>query len=132
MIVVDASVVIDLLLDLRPWGPFIGQRLASAVPALAAPHLLDAEVAQVLRRYVLRGELEPTVARAALRDLCDLPVVRYDHGPLLGRAFQLRDNVTVHDALYLVLAEALGWPLLTRDRALAEVPGHDARVQVLA
>jgi predicted nucleic acid-binding protein len=57
--------------------------------------------------------------------------VRHAHAPLLLRAFELRDNVTFHDALYLVLAEVLQAPLLTRDAALARAPGHAARVQVI-
>ncbi len=129
MIVVDASAVIDLLLLLPPHGSAIAARLAAEAPDVAAPHLLDVEVAQVLRRWVLAGKLTDARARGALQDLADLPLVRYEHGPLLDRAFDLRANATVYDAVYLALAEALAAPLLTRDAALASVPG--VRVAVL-
>jgi predicted nucleic acid-binding protein len=131
MIVVDASVVVDLLLELEPHAPRIAERLALE-PEMAAPHLLDAEVGQVLRRYVHAGNLGIARAQAALVDLSDMPIVRYPHVPFLQRAFDLRDNVTFYDALYIVLAEALGAPLLTRDAPLGSIPGHRADVEVVA
>src|SRR5579862_5259697 len=122
MIVLDASVVIDLLLDLPPHADAIARLVAREAPALAAPHLLDAEVGQVLRRYTRGGALHADHATAALEDLADLPITRYPHGPLLTRAFSLRDDATVYDALYLSLAEAIGARFVTRDSALAAIP----------
>src|SRR2546427_567108 len=112
MIVVDASVVVDLLLHIPPHAETIRQRLRREVPNLAAPHLLDAEVGQALRRYTLNGDLNPARADQALVDLAALPLVRYPHTALLRRAFDLRDNVSVYDALYVALAEAMQVPLL--------------------
>lgn len=131
MIVLDASVVIDLLLDTRGAADAIRERVRADAKGLAAPHLLDAEVGQVLRRFVLAGQLLPERAEDALQDLADLPLIRHAHGPLLGRAFELRDNATIYDGLYLALAEGLEAPLLTRDSALASAPGHRARVEVV-
>jgi predicted nucleic acid-binding protein len=131
MIVLDASVVVDLLLDLPPYAGRIVTRIREEAPALVAPHLLDAEAGQVVRRYVLRGEVSVADAEAALEDLAALPITRYPHTPLIARAFALRANATVYDALYLVLAEALAAPLLTRDTALATIPGHGAQVEVV-
>jgi predicted nucleic acid-binding protein len=51
---------------------------------------------------------------------------------MLARAFELRDNATIYDALYLALAEALDARLLTLDRALTRVPGVRAEVQLVA
>lgn len=130
MIVLDASAIIELLLNLKPGAPIVAKRIADEAPALYAPHLLDAEVGQVLRRFVLRGELGADDAVEALADLRDLPITRIAHGPLLNRAFELRDNATVYDALYLVLAESIQAPLLTADAALAKVPGHSAQVEL--
>lgn len=130
MIVLDASAAIDLLLNLAPRARFVRERIERSAPALYAPHLLDAEVGEVLRRYVLQGALSPEDAEAALQDLADLPVTRYPHGPFLRRAFAMRDNVTVYDALYLALAESLEAELVTSDHALAHVPGCRARVAV--
>jgi len=132
LIVLDASAVVDLLLGLPPHAEVIAARIKLESPGLAAPYLLDAEVAQVLRRYVRCGEVTAGYAASALHDLLALPITRYPHTPLLIPAFDLRDNVTIYDALYLVLAEALGAPLLTRDGALARVPGHKATVEVVA
>ena len=89
---------------------------------MAAPHLLDAEVGQVLRRFVRSGQLTAERAALALSDLLDLGLERFPHGPLLGDAFQLRENVTFSDALYVVLAQALGCRVLTSDGRLRLAP----------
>lgn len=86
----------------------------------------------MLRRHVCRRELSVARARVALEDLAALPLQRYPLLPLLVRAFELRDNATVYDALYLALAEHARAPLLTRDARLANVPGHSAAVEVVA
>ena len=130
MIVVDASLVIDFLLQLPPRAAVVTERLERA-GQLAAPHLLDAEVAQVLRRYQLRGEIEAGLAQDCLDDLLDLPLTRYPHQVLVQRAFELRQRVTIYDGLYLALAEALQLPLCTCDAALARVAGCQARVEVI-
>ncbi len=96
-----------------------------------APHLLDLEVAQVLLRYCLAGDLEPARGREALEDLADLPVVRYPHDVMLERIWELRQSITAYDAAYLALAEALDAPLLTRDSRLASARGHNAVVEVV-
>jgi predicted nucleic acid-binding protein len=129
VIVVDASAIVDLLVP-GPGFRAISARVRGA-RSLAAPHLLDAEVGQVLRRFERAGVLTVADAGSALADLSALPIARYAHGPLLARAFDLRHNATIYDALYLVLAEATGAPLITRDAALAAVPGHRAAVEVL-
>jgi predicted nucleic acid-binding protein len=131
VIVVDASVLVDALLGSSSIATIARQRIATESQGLAAPHLIDAEVVQVLLRFVLRGELDPERARGAIDDLLDLRLTRYPHAPLLIRAFALRDNVTVYDALYLALAEALDAPLLTLDGSLTNVPGCDAVVELL-
>ena len=131
MIVLDASAVVDLLLNLPPHADAIGDRMRREAPNLLTLHLLDAEVGQVLRRYVRRGELAPARAMDAIEDLAALGLQRYPHLPLLQRAFALRENATVYDALYLALAEGTGAPLVTRDPKLRGVPGHRAKVEVI-
>ncbi len=128
MIVVDASAVLEVLLQTDLGRALEGRLFGGEV--LNAPHLLDLEVAQVLRRHVLRGALSPTRAEAALRDFTDLRIERYAHHLFLARIWELRVNVTAYDAVYLALAEALDAPLLTADRKLAEAPGHAARVEL--
>ena len=122
MIVVDAAVVVDFLIDASAAGEAVRERLARERWPLAAPELMDAEVAHVVRRHVLRGELAAAAAEAALADLVTMRIERYSHLPLVQRAFELRDNATIYDALYLTLAEILGATLLTRDASLARVP----------
>ena len=80
---------------------------------------MDAEVVQVLRRYVLRKWTTPARASVAVDLLIGMPITRYSHVGLLHRALQLRRNLTVYDALYVALAEALDAPLLTRDAGIA-------------
>lgn len=128
-IVVDASAIVDLVLDLPPSRAIV-ERLGAA-GGLFAPHLIDAEVAQVLRRHVLRGTLGSGRAWQALDDLADLPLRRYPHAPFLARAFELRDNATIYDGLYLALAEALDAVFLTRDARLADVPNSRARIELI-
>jgi predicted nucleic acid-binding protein len=98
---------------------------------LHAPHVLDLEVAQVLRRYVRAGELRPGRAAEALNDLTALRIERYPHHLFLTRIWSLRENATAYDACYLALAEALDAPLLTSDRRLATVPGHGAVIRLV-
>jgi predicted nucleic acid-binding protein len=86
---------------------------------LHAPHLLDVEVAQVLRRYVAIGDIDAQRGAEALADLADFPIRRYPHDFLLTRVWNLRSNFTACDAVYVALAEALEARLLTRDQRLA-------------
>ncbi|HTL26023.1 MAG TPA: type II toxin-antitoxin system VapC family toxin [Burkholderiales bacterium] len=130
MIVLDASVALEVLLRL-PAGVALEERLFRGDESLHAPHLLDVEVAQVLRRYALAGEVDAERCRAALDDLADLSLTRYPHDFLMKRVWDLRDNLSAYDAVYVALAEALNAPLLTRDRRLAKSPGHAALVEVV-
>lgn len=130
MIAVDASVVLELLL-VTPAGRDLGDRLLVPDESLHAPHLLDVEVAQVVRRFGLRGEIGEARGRQALDDLDVLPLERYGHRPLLPRIWELRSNLTAYDAAYLALAESLEAPLLTRDRGLASAPEARTRVELV-
>lgn len=95
-----------------------------------APHLIDLEVAQVLRRYVRSSVVSAERGAEALGDLVDFPLTRYAHYILLNRIWQMRDGLTAYDAAYLALAEALDAPLVTRDRALARA-SRQVRVEVV-
>jgi len=97
---------------------------------LHAPHLLDLEVAQVLRRLAHQGVLPATRADEALHDLIDLRVTRYPYLVLLPRIWQLRHNFSAYDAAYIVLAEKLHAPLITRDGRLASASGHGASIEL--
>ncbi len=129
MIVVDASAMVELLLDTE-----IGRRVDEQVLGVAArhaPHLLDIEVTQVLRRFVLAGQVSAARAHAAIEDLTTFPIARHGHASLLERVFELRTNLTAYDAVYLALAEVLDATLVTCDKAFARAPGGRARVKVV-
>jgi predicted nucleic acid-binding protein len=129
MIVLDASAAVDWLLQTSA-GQRIEQRIYSASESLHAPHVLDLEVTQVLRRLVREGTIAAKRAEEAIRDLLDLRITRYPHFVLLPRIWQLRHNLSVYDAAYVVLAEKLGAALLTRDGGLAAAPGHKAAIEL--
>jgi predicted nucleic acid-binding protein len=130
MIVVDASALLEALLR-TPAAKAVERWLLRPRQTLHAPHLIDVEVAQVIRRYAANGEIDSGRGRAALIDLADLPLRRYPHDFLLPRVWDLRNNLTAYDAVYVALAEALDAPLLTRDRRLAAAAGHHARVELV-
>jgi predicted nucleic acid-binding protein len=129
MIVLDASAAIDWLLQTLA-GRHIEKRIYSRSETLHAPHLLDLEVTQVLRRLALQGLISAHRADDALRDLLDLRITRYPHQVLLPRIWQLRHNFSAYDAAYIVLAEKLRAALVTRDARLASASGHAARVEL--
>ena len=130
MIVVDASAAVDLLLR-TPGADALAERLLGGGETLHAPHLLDVEVAQVLRRHEARGRLSAARGRLALELLQVMPIVRHGHAHLLRRAWSLRGHLTAYDAMYVALAELLDAALVTRDHRLAAAPGHRAQVEVI-
>jgi predicted nucleic acid-binding protein len=130
VIVLDASAVVEWLLQSRR-GLRIAQRIFAAGQSSHAPHLLDVEVAQALRRSVALHGLSASRAEEALEDFGNLRIYRYSHTPFLRRIWLLRENLTCYDALYVALAEALDATLLSCDTKLAAAPGHRARVEVI-
>lgn len=129
MIVVDASVLAVALSDDGRDGDIARARLRDE--QLAAPEVIDLEIGSVLRRQRLAGTIDERRARLALDDLVDLPMRRAPHRPLLMRCWELGDNLTVYDAAYVALAEALGTSLLTADTQLSKAPGVMCAVEVL-
>lgn len=130
MIVLDASAALDWLLR-TPSGLHIEQRIYSHSPTVHVPHLLDLEVTQALRRLVREGTISDLRAGSAVKDLVDARLTRYPHHLLLPRVWQLRNNLTAYDAVYVSLAELLSAPLLTRDRKLSGASGHRAQIEVV-
>lgn len=130
MIVADASAVLELLIGTAA-AERVADRLLDPAETVHAPHLLDVEVVQALRRYVASGDLDASQAERAIADLLELPIQRHGHGVLLHRAWELRQSITAYDAVYVALAEALRAPLLTRDGRLARSHGHRARVELV-
>jgi len=121
LIVLDASAAVCLLLD-RPLDKANGIRRRLPGESLHAPHLIDLEVAQALRRLVLFGEFAEARASEALTDLAERRIHRHPHDPLLAHIWQMRANRTAYDAAYVALAEALGAPVITLDARMARTP----------
>lgn len=127
--VVDASVVVDLLVE-HPRAA--GVRAALEDVDGVAPMLLDAEVLHAITRYVRRGEMSERRAGQALELLSQAAIERFPIAPLVHDAWALRHNVSSYDAFYVALAQRLGCPLITCDRALAGAPGLGITVTVVA
>jgi predicted nucleic acid-binding protein len=127
--VVDCSIIIRLLSSLSD-DDLLRQRLARTVHA---PALIDAEVSSVVRGLAITVKpgvrIAPGRAELMLADYAGLRIVRYPMQPLQARVFELRDNLTAYDAMYVALAERLGVPLLTDDAKLAGAAGHRAEIQ---
>ena len=130
MIVLDASAAVEWLLGLALADDVVA-RLAADGQTVHAPHLLGVEVAQVVRRYVGRGDVTAERGARALEDLADLDVVHHPHEPLLRTIWRLRTNLTAYDAAYVALALALDAPLVTLDARLAAAPSHGADVDLI-
>ena len=130
MIVVDASALLEFLLQ-TSIGVRVEERIFRDADELHAPHLVDVEVVQGLRRLVRMGEVSSGRADEAIADLVDLDLHRHPHVDLLSRAWKLRDNVSAYDAMYVALAEALEATVVTCDRPLAKAPGRGTRIEVI-
>lgn len=120
-LVVDASVVVAALIDPGRVGTWAESQLTSG--PLAAPHLMPVEVANILRRSALAGDISADVASMAHEDLLSLRVEHFPYLPFASRVWELRSNVTTYDAWYVALAESLGAELATLDAKLARATG---------
>lgn len=120
-VVVDASCVVAALVDSGDSGLWAESVLTGGT--LVAPHLLPAEVANVLRRAAMSERISADTAALAHADLLELRVTLVPYEPFADRIWQLRATVSAYDAWYVALAEQLGAPLATLDRRLASAPG---------
>jgi predicted nucleic acid-binding protein len=130
VIVVDASALLEFLLQTAV-GARVERRLFRDEDELHAPHVVDVEVTQGLRRLVRMGEVSSGRADQAIADLTDLDLHRHAHVDLLPRAWKLRDNVSAYDAVYIALAEAIDAPVVTCDGPLSKTPGHHAWIEMI-
>lgn len=130
MLVLDTSVALEVLLK-TPLGVRCFERVLGGGEDLHAPHLIDVEFAQVLRRLTRSAALSSDLAQQALDDLRDLALERHPHTLLLPRIWQLRDSVSAYDAAYIALAEGLDAPLATCDTRLSRSHGHRASIELL-
>jgi predicted nucleic acid-binding protein len=129
VIVLDASAAVDWLLQTTV-GQQIERRIYARGETLHGPHLLDLEVAQVLRRLGREGTLSANRIDQAVSDLLDLRITRYPHFVLLPEIWKRRHNLSAYDAAYVVLAQKLGAVLVTRDGKLASAAGSTVKVEL--
>jgi len=130
MRVIDAAAVVAALVDDGPDGSWAETMLASQ--ALAAPHMMPVEVANILRRAVMAGDLSPDAGALAHADLLALRVELFPYAPFALRVRDLRDNVTAYDAWYVALAEELGATFATLDVRLTRAKGPRCRFETPA
>ena len=126
----DASAVVELVVEPKAMTAALRSRLRDD-PDIHVPHLVDAEVANALRRKLLAGRLDVLRARRAIRRLTAMRLVRWQQTPLLGRALALHDQLSAYDAIYVAMAEATGATLLTSDARMARTAGHQARIELV-
>jgi predicted nucleic acid-binding protein len=129
MIVLDASVVVELLIN-GELADTLRRDLAESSESCIVPHLLDVEVASALRKLVAGQRIDSHRSAELLDGLAALPAERYSHVPLLGRIWELRHNFTSYDAAYIALTEATNSVLYTSDEKLCK--GHRARVALFS
>jgi predicted nucleic acid-binding protein len=97
-----------------------------------APHLIDAEVGNVLRRHEREGRLSAEEAEQGLRAAAVLIDHRYpDVGPLGHLAWTWRHNLSFYDALYVALAVSLNLPLITADVRLSRASGLPCAIDLV-
>lgn len=130
MIVLDASAVVELLLDTVA-GRRVAILISDPATGVHVPHLLDVEVLSALRRLTLDGVIHDDDAAAAIDDLLELDLQRHSHEGLLVHGWALRKNITAYDAVYVALAEALGATLVTCDARLTKAPGVKPRIELV-
>ncbi len=130
MIVVDASAVLELLLRTAK-AEALDKLLLGSQESLHAPHLLDVEVVQTLRRLVRGADLTEHRAEQALEDFRLIAIERHAHTDLVTRAWQLRSSITAYDAMYVALAEGLDATLISCDVRLGRSHGHSVTIRIV-
>jgi len=125
ILVLDASALVAALADEGPQGRWAEQLIVTG--SLAAPHLVLAEAGNILRRLVIAGLLNERAAAVAHGDLLDCDIELFPYAPFADRIWELRGSVTIYDAWYVALAEALRAPLATLDRKLARAKAARCR-----
>jgi predicted nucleic acid-binding protein len=129
VIVLDASAATDWLLQTAA-GQQIENRIYARGESLHAPHLLDLEVAQVLRRLVREVAVSTQRADQAIQDLLSLRLTRYPHFVFLPQIWRLRHKLSAYDAAYVALTEKLGATLITRDARLASASARAVSIEL--
>ena len=129
MIVIDASVILHALIEIRDNSEI--QRLLESSGGVIAPHIIDAEVINGIRKNLRLKTISPERANFAIGDLQNMPIDRKSTKEFNQRIWELRDNFTPYDATYLALAESYGAQLFTRDQKLASAVKAHTKVTLV-
>ncbi|WP_197698618.1 type II toxin-antitoxin system VapC family toxin [Streptomyces sp. TLI_053] len=122
MIVVDASALVLALADEGERGTAARAELAADREWVAPEHVV-VEVMQSLRGLYLARELDAERVGELAAELPRLAIRKVPVEPLLGRIWELKDNLTPDDAAYVAVAELFGAPLVTADLRLMRASG---------
>lgn len=123
MAVIDAGVIVNVLRgEIDP---------STLVRPLFAPHLLDGEVVNALRRLVAARQIDAAAAELLFQGFTGIVIRRRPATLLLPRMWELRHNLSGYDATYVAMAESLEDTLVTTDRRLAAAPGLRCRIEVV-
>jgi len=124
-IIVDASLPVAAVADAGPDGRWATAVLSQS--GLAAPHMMPAEVTNVLRRLEVAGRMSRLEAGLGAQDVLLVDIELLPFAPFAPRVWELRMNLTSYDAWYVAVAETFDVPLATLDRRLAASPGPRCR-----
>ncbi|MEV7021110.1 type II toxin-antitoxin system VapC family toxin [Kitasatospora sp. NPDC093558] len=128
MIVVDASALVLALADEGPRGAAARAELAADGEWLAPEHIII-EVMQSLRGLYLAKELTAGRVAELTAELTAVAIRKVEVAPLLGRIWELKDNLTPDDAAYVAVAERYGVPLITADLRLMRASGPRCEIR---
>lgn len=129
--VVDASVVVEALTNRGAVGTVAREVLDGRALRQSAA-IVRAEVVSALRSMARQGVIASDRARTAAARATAFGLELHPFEPYLPRVWELRDNLSVYDAWYVAVAEALGTSLMTVDARLAEAPGARCPIEVLS
>jgi predicted nucleic acid-binding protein len=120
-VVADSSTLFAVLADDSPHAHWAAAQLHNH--SLAAPHLAIFETANIIRRYVAAGLLDPTAASESHRTLLRIKCSLWPYSVIAERVWELRHEVTVYDASYIAVAEMINAPFITLDRRVKRANG---------
>ena len=129
MIVVDSSALIWSLVHQGDLGERVRSVLSMHTRWIAPAHL-SAEFGHAIRGMSFGGKIEPQKAEWALSEYLDLGIeLIAPDSTAFNRAWQLRQNLSFYDALYVNLAEQNEVQLLTSDARISA--SGTARCEIL-
>ncbi|MFJ9445592.1 type II toxin-antitoxin system VapC family toxin [Kitasatospora sp. NPDC101235] len=131
MIVIDCSALVLVLTAHGSDGELIRNRVAEAGDVYA-PTLLDYEIQSALLGMRRGGKLTEKEVERAVAAYRMLPIAKRETLPFWDRVKKLHANLSAYDSQYVVLAEALGVPLVTSDARIKRSGAAKCEVEVFA